>query len=55
MRQLLDIYNNAAQQFEEFAFKHIVAPALQLIEIGLRLTFLYAFYLLAKNAISETL
>ena len=53
MRQLLEIYNNAAQQFEDFAFKHIVPPVLKIIEIGLRLTLLYAFYLLAQNAISE--
>ena len=53
MRQLLEIYNNAAQRFEDFAFKHIVPPVLKIIEIGLRLTMIYAFYLLAKNAISE--
>ena len=55
MRQLLEMYNNAAQQFEDFAFKHIVPPTLKIIEIGLRLTLLYAFYLLAKNAINEGL
>ena len=55
MRQLLEIYNNAAQQFEDFAFKHIVPPALKLMEIALRLTLIYAFYLLAKNAINEAL
>ena len=53
MRQLLEMYNNAAQQFEDFAFKHIVPPALKLIEIGLRLTLLYAFYLLITQSIKE--
>ena len=55
MKQLLEMYNNAAQQFEDFAFKHIIPPTLKLIEIGLRLTLLYAFYLLVKNAIDEAL
>ena len=53
MRQLLEMYNNAAQQFEEFAFKHILPPVFKLIEIALKLTLFYSFYLLAKNAISE--
>ena len=53
MRQLLEMYNEAVQQFEDWAFKHIIPPTLKLIEIGLRLTLLYAFYLLVKNAIDE--
>ena len=53
MRQLLEIYNEAVQQFEGWAFKHIVPPVLKLIEIGLKLTLFYSFYLLAKNAINE--
>jgi len=55
MRQLLEIYNEAAQQFEDWAFKHIVPPVLKLIEIGLKLTLFYSFYLLVKNAINEAL
>ena len=53
MIKLLEIYNNLAQQFEDWAFKYIVPPALKLIEIVLRLTMLYAFFLLVKNAIGE--
>ena len=53
MRQLLEMYNNAAQQFEDWAFKYVVPPVLKIIEIGLKLTLFYSFYLLAKNAISE--
>ena len=55
MRQLLEMYNNAAQQFEDFAFKHIVPPVLKIIEIVLKLTLFYSFYLLVKNAINEAL
>ena len=53
MIKLLKIYNNLAQQFEDWAFKHVVPPTLKIIEIGLRFTMLYAFYLLAKNIINE--
>jgi len=53
--QLLEIYNNAAQRFEDWAFKHVVPPVLKIIEIGLRFTMLYAFYLLIKNGIKEIL
>jgi hypothetical protein len=55
MRQLLEIYNNAAQRFEDFAFKHILPPVFKLIEIALKVTLFYSFYLLAKNAINEVL
>ena len=55
MRQLIEMYNETAQQFEEFAFKHIVPPALKIMEVALRLTLIYAFYLLFKNGINEAL
>ena len=29
MRQLIEMYNEAAQQFEDFAFKHIVPGELK--------------------------
>jgi len=54
MRQLIEQYNELVQRFEDWAFKHIVPPVLKIIEIGLRLTMLYAFYLLVKNALTET-
>ena len=53
MRQLIEQYNELAQRFEDWAFKYVVPPVLKIIEIGLRLTMLYAFYLLVVNAINE--
>ena len=55
MRQLIETYNELAQQFEDWMFKHVVPPTLKIIEIGLRFTMLYAFYLLVKNALTEAL
>jgi len=55
MRQLIEAYNDAAQRFEDWAFKHVVPPTLKIIEIGLRFTMIYAFYLLVKNALTEAL
>ena len=53
MRQLIEAYNELAQQFEDWAFKYVVPPVLKIIEIGLRLTLIYSFYLLVVNAINE--
>ena len=53
MRQLIEAYNELAHRFEDWAFRHVVPPTLKIIEIGLRFTMIYAFYLLAKNAIKE--
>ena len=53
MKQVIEAYNELAQQFEDWAFKHVVPPTLKIIEIGLRFTMLYAFFLLVKNAINE--
>ena len=53
MRQLIETYNELAQQFEDWAFKYVVPPVLKIIEIGLRLTMIYAFYLLIINAVNE--
>ena len=55
MRQLLEQYNELAQRVEDWVFKHVVPPALKIIEIALRFTMLYAFYLLVKNGINEAL
>ena len=55
MKQLIETYNELVQRFEDWAFKHVVPPVLKIIEIGLRLTMLYAFYLLIKNGIQEIL
>ena len=53
MRQIIETYNELAQQFEDWAFKHVVPPTLKIIEVGLKLTLFYAFFLLIKNAIKE--
>ena len=53
MIKLLEIYNNLVQQVEDWAFKYVIPPALKLIEITLKLTMLYAFYLLIVNTINE--
>ena len=55
MKQLLEMYNETSQRFEDFALKHIIPPSFKLIEITLKLTMFYAFFLLAKNAINEVL
>ena len=53
MIKLLEIYNDLAQQFEDWAFKYVIPPFLRVIQFGLKLTLFYAFYLLAKNIINE--
>ena len=53
MKQLIETYNELAQQFEDWAFKYVVPPVLKIIEIGLKLTLIYSFYLLVVNAINE--
>jgi len=53
MRQLIEAYNNFAQQAEDWTFKYIVPRVLKVIEIALRLTLIYSFYLLVVNAINE--
>lgn len=53
MRQLVEMYNETVQQFEDWAFKYLLPPVFKLIEVSLKLTLFYAFYLLVKNAIGE--
>ena len=53
MIKVIEIYNDLAQQFEDWAFKHVVPPIFKIIEIGLKLTMFWAFYMLVKNAINE--
>ena len=53
MRQLIEQYNELAQRFEDWTFKYVVPPVLKIIEIGLKLTLIYSFYLLVVNAINE--
>ena len=53
MRQLIEAYNELAQRFEDWAFKYVVPPVLKIIEIGLKVTMFYAFYLLIVNTVNE--
>ena len=55
MKQLLMIYNETAEQLGDLVFKHIIPPTLKIIEIGLKITLAYAFYLLILNGINELL
>ena len=55
MKQLIEAYNDLTQRFEDWVFKNIVPPTLKVIEIGLKITMIYAFYLLIKNGFSELL
>ena len=53
MKHLIEAYNELAQQFEDWAFKYVVPPVLKIIEIGLKVTMFYAFYLLIVNTVNE--
>ena len=53
MIKLIEIYNDLVQRFEDWAFKHIVPPILKGVLFTLKLTMLYAFYLLIVNTINE--
>jgi hypothetical protein len=55
MRQLIEAYNNFAQQAEDWAFRHLVPRVLKVVEIALRFTLIYSFYLLIVNSINELL
>ena len=53
MRQLIETYNELVQQFEDWAFKYVVPPVLKIIEIGLKVTMIYAFYLWIITTVNE--
>ena len=53
MKQLIETYNELVQQFEDWAFKYVIPSAFKIIEITLKLTMFWAFYMLVKNAINE--
>lgn len=53
MIKILELYNDLAQRFEDWAFKYVIPPILKTIMFGLKLTLFYAFYLLAQNLINE--
>ena len=53
MRQLIETYNELSQRFEDWAFKYLLPPFFKAIELGLKVTMFYAFYLLVQNVIKE--
>ena len=53
MIKVIELYNDLAQQFEDWAFKYIISPFLRVIQFTLKLTMLYAFYLLVLNGVNE--
>jgi len=53
MIKVIETYNDLAQQFEDWVFRYIIPPFLRAIQFALKLTMLYAFYLLIVNAINE--
>ena len=53
MIQLIKVYNDLAQRFEDWAFRNLVPPFLKLTLISLKLTLFWAFYLLIKSTINE--
>ena len=55
MIQLIEAYNNFAQQAEDWAFRHLIPRVLKVVEIALRFTLIYSFYLLIVNSINEML
>ena len=55
MRQLIETYNELAQQFEDWMFKRALPPIFKTIELSMRVLLVYAFYLLVKNALTEAL
>jgi hypothetical protein len=53
MIKVIKLYNDLAQQFEDWVFRYVVPPFLKIIEITLKLVLFYAFYLLVVNIVNE--
>ena len=53
MRQLLEIYNELAQQAEDYIFKYILPPFFKVILFGMQVTLAWAFYQTIKNVVNE--
>ena len=53
MIKVIKLYNDLTQQFEDWVFRHVVPPVLKIVEIALKLTLFYSFYLLIVNTINE--
>lgn len=53
MRQLLEAYNELAQQVEDYTFKYILPPFFKLMLFGMKLTLFWAFYQTIRNVGNE--
>jgi hypothetical protein len=53
MKNLLEIYNELAQQAEDYTFKYIFPPFFRLMLFGMKLTLAWAFYQTIKNVANE--
>ncbi len=53
MRKFFIFYNEINQKLEDWIFKYVVPPTLKLVEVVLRFTMIYSFYLLIKNSIDK--
>jgi len=46
LKTIFDVYNNASQRLEDFMFKYIMPIVFRVILLGLRLTLIWAVYLI---------
>ena len=46
IKKLFDMYNEASQRLEDFIFEHILPVVFRVILFGMRLTLLWAMYLM---------
>jgi hypothetical protein len=53
MKQLLEMYNEFAQQAEDYVFKYVLPPFFKVILFGMKVTLAWAFYQTLKNVANE--
>lgn len=53
LKTLLNIYNEASQQLEDFLYKNVLPPFFKVLLFGMKLTLAWAFYQTIKNVINE--
>ena len=46
MKKLFDMYNEVSQRLEDFMFEHILPVVFRILLFGMRLTLLWAIYLI---------
>jgi hypothetical protein len=52
MKRLFDIYTDLSQQLEDFVIMKVLPPIFKLMLFGMKLTLVWAFYLLVQQTIS---